>query len=117
MGLTGFWKRRTAPAVPVRDALVDRIEQALRELGWLHGEVGEPVAVTSAFGSEEMPFEQWLTQVFLPRLHEAKRSGQWPSRSQVAVAAMRNLDGVPETGTLLRLLAELDNDINAGTSR
>ncbi len=117
MGLTDFWKRRTAPALPVRDALVDRIEQALRELGWLQGKVGAPAAVTSAFGGDEMPFEHWLVQVFVPRLHEARRSGQWPPRSQVAVAAVRNLDGVPQTETLLRLLTELDNDINAGASR
>lgn len=111
MGLTDFWKR---PAVPLRDALVDQIEQALRALGWLQGPVGAPRHVDSPFGIDEMPFEQWLVQVFLPRLQEARRDGQWPPQSQVAVAARRNLDGQDECEPLLQLLAQLDHDINTG---
>lgn len=97
-----------------REALVDDIEQALRELGWVQGEIGEPLRVDSAFGAGEMPFEHWLARVFLPRLRQALRSGRWPPRSEVAVAASRNLDGQPGTGPLLRLLARLDDDINNG---
>ncbi|HFF5943547.1 MULTISPECIES: YqcC family protein [Stenotrophomonas] len=98
-----------------RAALVVPIEQALRALGWVAGEVGPPRAVTSAFGRDDgMPFEQWLAQVFLPRLHEARAAGQWPPRSDVAVAAWRNLDGQPGVESLLRLLAQLDERINKG---
>ena len=61
-----------------------------------------------------MPFEHWLAQVFLPRLHEARADGQWPPRSDVAVAAYRNLDGQPGVESLLRLLAQLDELINQG---
>jgi len=111
MGLTDFWKR---PPVPLRDALVDQIEQALRALGWLQGPVGAPRHVDSPFGIDEMPFEQWLVQVFLPRLQEARRDGQWPPQSHVAVAARRNLDGQDECEPLLQLLAQLDHDINTG---
>jgi uncharacterized protein YqcC (DUF446 family) len=94
--------------------LVDEIEQALRALGWVHGEVGLPLQVSTAFGAGEMPFERWLAQVYLPRLHEARRDGRWPTSSHVAVAAWRNLDGLPEAEPLLRLLARLDDDINKG---
>jgi uncharacterized protein YqcC (DUF446 family) len=91
------------------------IEQALRALGWVEGEVGHRVRWTSAFGSDDgMPFEHWLAQVFLPRLHEARADGQWPPRSDVAVAAYRNLDGQPGVESLLRLLAQLDELINQG---
>ncbi|MCF7750292.1 YqcC family protein [Bacillus subtilis subsp. subtilis] len=114
MGLPDFWKRPATPAVPLRDTLVDQIEQALRDLGWLQGAVGAPRHVDSAFGIDEMPFEHWLVQVFLPRLHEARRDRQWPSSSQVAVAARRNLDGQQDGEPLLHLLAQLDHDINTG---
>ncbi|RRU70130.1 MULTISPECIES: YqcC family protein [Stenotrophomonas maltophilia group] len=97
-----------------RAALVDPIEQALRALGWVEGMVGPPRAVDSAFGIDEMPFEHWLAQVFLPRLHEARADGQWPPHSNVAVAAYRNLDGQPGVEPLLRLLAQLDERINKG---
>ncbi|MCR1805005.1 YqcC family protein [Stenotrophomonas geniculata] len=98
-----------------RAALVAPIEQALRALGWVVGEVGPARTVTSAFGSDDgMPFEQWLVQVFLPRLYEARAAGQWPPRSDVAVAASRNLDGQPGVEPLLRLLAQLDELINKG---
>ncbi|WP_448141365.1 YqcC family protein [Stenotrophomonas sepilia] len=99
-------------------ALVDPIEQALRALGWVDGEVGPPRAVTSAFGSDDgMLFEQWLAQVFLPRLHEARADGQWPPRSDVAVAAYRNLDGQPGVESLLHLLSQLDELINRRAGR
>jgi uncharacterized protein YqcC (DUF446 family) len=111
MRLTDLWTR---PAVPARDALVDQIEQALRALGWLQGPVGPPRHVDSPFGIDEMPFEHWLVQVFLPRLHEARRDGQWPPQSQVVVAARRNLDGRDDCEPLLHLLAELDHDITTG---
>lgn len=96
-----------------RAALVDPIEETLRALGWVEGVVGPPRVVTSAFGSDDgMSLEHWLAQVFLPRLHEARADGQWPPRSDVAVAAYRNLDGQPGVESLLRLLAQLDELIN-----
>ncbi|MBK0053292.1 YqcC family protein [Stenotrophomonas sp. S39] len=97
-----------------RAALVAPIEQALRALGWVEGEVGAPRAVDSPFGIDEMPFEHWLAQVFLPRLHEARADGRWPPRSDVAVAALRNLDGQPGVEPLLQLLTRLDATINTG---
>ncbi len=97
-----------------RAALVDPIEQALRALGGGEGGVGPPRVGDSPFGIDEMPFEHWLAQVFLPRLHEARADGQWPPRSDVAVAAYRNLDGQPGVESLLRLLAQLDGLINQG---
>ncbi len=97
-----------------RAALVAPIEQALRALGWVEGEVGAPRAVDSPFGIDEMPFEHWLAQVFLPRLYEARADGHWPPRSDVAVAAWRNLEGQPGVEPLLHLLSRLDATINTG---
>lgn len=114
MGLTDVWKRPRSLARPVREGLVDQIEHALRALGWLQGPVGAPRPVDSPFGIDEMPFEHWLVQVFLPRLHEARHDGHWPPQSQVSVAARRNLDGQDECEPLLQLLAQLDHDINTG---
>ncbi len=109
----GWFDAAQPRAEDPRAALVDPIEQALRALGWVDGEVGPPRVVTSAFGSDDgMPFEQWLAQVFLPRLHEARADGQRPPRSDVAVAAYRNLDGQPGVESLLRLLSRLDELIN-----
>ena len=72
-----------------RAALVVPIEQALRALGW-------------------------VAQVSRPRFLPARAAGQWPPRSDVAVAAWRNLDGQPGAESLLRLLAQLDERINKG---
>jgi uncharacterized protein YqcC (DUF446 family) len=96
-----------------RDARLARqvasIEGALRELGWLSGPVGAPRAVTSAFGIGEMPFQDWLAGVFLPRASEAVATGAWPASSQVGTAAIRNLDGLPACDRLVGLLCEFDS--------
>ena len=110
-----FAALRRPRAEDPRAALVAPIEHALRALGWVVGEVGPVRAVTSAFGIDDgLSFEQWLAQVFLPRLHEARAGGQWPSRSDVAVAACRNLNGQPGVEPLLHLLSQLDALINKG---
>lgn len=95
-----------------RTELLVSIEAELRRLGVLQGPIEAPVEVRSAFGMNEMPFEQWLARVFLPRALEASSSGAWPAQSQVAVMAARNFDGQPEMGSLVRLLAEFDAQVN-----
>ena len=90
---------------------LDRIEAELRRLGFLVGEVGPPRAVTSAFGLQDMPFEYWLSHVFLPRAREAVALQRLPESSSVAVMAVRNLDGHPDTDTLIGLLGEFDRMI------
>lgn len=88
---------------------VASIEDALRELGWLSGPIGAPHAVTTAFGIGEMPFQDWLAGVFLPRASEAVATGAWPASSQVGTVAIRNLDGLPACERLVGLLCEFDS--------
>ena len=90
---------------------LDQIESELRRLGFLVGEVGPPRPVTSAFGLEDMPFEHWLSHVFLPRAREAIASRDLPASSSVGSMAVRNLDGNPDADTLIALLCQFDEMI------
>jgi len=87
---------------------LDDIEAELRRLGFLVGEVGPPRPVTSAFGLEDMPFEHWLSHVFLPRAREAIAEQSLPGSSSVGSMAVRNLDGHPDADTLIALLCQFD---------
>ena len=87
---------------------LDDIEVELRRLGFLVGEVGPPRPVTSAFGLEDMPFEHWLSHVFLPRAREAIAEQSLPGSSSVGSMAVRNLDGHPDADTLIALLCQFD---------
>jgi uncharacterized protein YqcC (DUF446 family) len=90
---------------------LDEIEVELRRLGFLVGEVGPPRTVTSAFGLEDMPFEDWLSHVFLPRAREAIAVKRLPGSSNVATVAVRNLDTHPDAQTLIGLLGDFDRMI------
>ena len=89
------------------------IEAELRRLGLLVGSVQPAVVVNTAFGGAEMPFEHLLVQVFLPRAYEAVKTHQYPVKSQVGTAAIRNFDGQHEYETLVTLLCEFDRVIEA----
>lgn len=84
------------------------IEAELRRLGLHTGPMQGAEIVSSAFGMAGMPFEQWLVKVFLPRAYEALDTNQWPPRSQVGIAAIRNFDGQDEFTFLVTLLCEFD---------
>ena len=90
---------------------LDEVEAELRTLGFLVGEVRPPRPVTSAFGLEDMPFEHWLSYVFLPRAREAIAGRDLPASSSVAAMAVRNLDGHPDADTLIALLYQFDGMI------
>jgi uncharacterized protein YqcC (DUF446 family) len=93
------------------------IEAELRRLG-LHADPIQPAeSVSSAFGMAEMPFEYWLVKVFLPRAYEALDTNQWPSQSQIGIAAMRNFDGQDEFAFLVTLLCEFDRIAEASSRR
>lgn len=96
---------------------LERIEAELRRLGVLVGPIQPAVAVNSAFGIGEMPFEDWLAKVFVPRAYEAASTDQWPPRSQVGVAAIRNFDGQDGYSGLVDLLCEFDLIVEAYGSR
>ncbi len=72
-----------------------------------------PDQVDGAFGGGTMPFEHWLARVFVPAARQAIRNGQFPARSQVGVAAVRNFDGRDEMGRLTELLGEFDALVEA----
>ncbi|MBC7750542.1 MAG: YqcC family protein [Candidatus Saccharibacteria bacterium] len=92
---------------------LDEIEAELRKLGFLDAFVGSPTQVRSAFGYQQMPFEQWLVAVFLPNARQALVSKDLPKSSQVSVAAIRNFDGYDEADTLISLLCGFDAAINS----
>ena len=92
--------------------LLDSIEAELRRLGYLQLPAVPVGPVTSAFGYNQMAFEQWLGQVFLPNARAAVASGELPASSQVAVAAYRNFDGFGEAENLVALLGRFDAAIN-----
>jgi uncharacterized protein YqcC (DUF446 family) len=89
-------------------AKLDQIESELRRLGFLAGEVGPARPVTSAYGLNDMPFEDWLAYVFLPRAREAVLSQRLPTSSNVGTMALRNLDTHPDAQALVQLLCEFD---------
>jgi len=92
--------------------LLDSIEAELLRLGYLKPSSSSTLSVTSAFGYGQVGFEQWLAQVFLPNARSAVAAGDLPESSQVAVAALRNLDGVEEAENLVGLLGRFDARIN-----
>lgn len=92
---------------------LEKIKAELRRLGALTGPLQSAVEVHSPFGMAQMPFEDWLAKVFLPRAYEAADTGHWPARSQVGTAAIRNFDGSDEYETLVGLLCEFDRRVEA----
>jgi uncharacterized protein YqcC (DUF446 family) len=92
--------------------LLDAIEAELRRLRYLVGNPERITGISSAFGYGQVSFEQWLGQVFLPNERAAIASNNLPHSSQVAAAAVRNLDGVDDADTLLELLSSFDAKIN-----
>jgi hypothetical protein len=72
-----------------------------------------PLSVDGAFGGSALPFEHWLARVFVPAARQAIRTGDFPARSQVGVAAVRNFDGREEMGRLTELLGAFDALVEA----
>lgn len=96
---------------------LEKIEAELRRLGLLAGPIQPAEIVSSAFGMAEMPFEHWLVKVFLPRAYEASDTNQWPPKSQVGIAAIRNFDGQDKYASLVTLLCEFDQIAEACSRR
>jgi len=92
--------------------LLDSIEAELRRLRYLIGEPDQLAGISSAFGQGQIPFEQWLGQVFLPNARAAIAANELPASSHVAGAAVRNLDGADEADVLIGLLSAFDARIN-----
>jgi len=88
--------------------LADQIEAELRNLGLWASHVPLSGRLASAFGADQLSFEEWLQAVLLPRLRDAGNSEGLPKSSSLAVAGVRNFDGIPNVERLLDLLAKVD---------
>lgn len=95
--------------------LADEIETEMKMLGLWNESLKTTNEVRSAFGAESLTFEEWLQSVFLPNLRQAANSNTFPNRSSMALAAIRNLDGLSGTENLIRLLTEVDSLIQGST--
>lgn len=70
-----------------------------------------------AFGSNTMPFEQWLQFVLIPRIHDiVKDQEEFPPESNLATYCIRSFDGNTEAGSLHQILFDLDDLINNSSS-
>ena len=88
--------------------LADRIEKEMKKLNlWSSGSTNQ-TRPTEPFGGPSLSFEKWLQFIFLPNLRKAGHGGSVPSSSEVATAAIRNLDGVADIDNLLDLLSTVD---------
>ncbi len=102
------------PSYDRAEWFAQRIERELRNLEvWRFEPLPEAAYESNqAFLADTMTFYQWLQFVLLPRIREViAEKGEFPSRSQVGVYAVRELDGLTEASELVSLLAEFDDFI------
>lgn len=91
----------------------DEIEAELKGIGyWQAGPLPpERAKFKEAFATDTMAFSEWLQHVFLPRVRECLKTGEFPASSHVAVQAIREYmmwGNEPETERLIDLLKEFD---------
>jgi uncharacterized protein YqcC (DUF446 family) len=86
------------------------IEDEMRRIGLWQSEPLRPdqLSFKQAFAMDTMTFSQWLQFVFLPRVREAAAGDRFPAGSSVAAQAVREFDGDPGAGDLIKLLSEFD---------
>lgn len=88
--------------------LADQIETEMRRLHlWRSAETGA-VKPSGPFGADSVTFEEWLQFTFLPNLRKAAATNTLPTKSKVAVAAIRNFDGLNGADLLIDLLSRVD---------
>jgi uncharacterized protein YqcC (DUF446 family) len=97
--------------------VADRIEGELKRLGLWSRRLSAETSPQAAFGADSLSFEEWLQAVLLPSLREAAVHGNLPTSSNLAIAGIRNLDGVPDVERLLSLLAKVDALAESTTDR
>ena len=86
------------------------IEAEMQRIGFWQAEPlkAEQYQFSEAFGMDTMAFSQWLQFIFIPRVKESAANNKFPSKSEVAVQAVREFDGVHEASHLVTLLSEFD---------
>jgi|GEM_PF-3760993 len=100
-------------------AIVGQLKEAMLDAGMWPGDkpAGE-IEVKGAFGSENMSFAQWLAWVLIPRVEAiVEERGAFPSESNVAAYAVRELDGVSGGQEVVGVLAQLDELVNGAGTR
>ena len=83
----------------------------MKDIGYWAEEPLSPEAYDfqEAFAMDTMAFSQWLQFVFVPRVKQiVEDQEEFPSRSMVAVQAIREFDGDEEADRLVELLSEFD---------
>jgi uncharacterized protein YqcC (DUF446 family) len=93
---------------PIASDLADEIEAELKSLGLWASHLASSVSIESAFGADQLSFEEWIQAVLLPRLRNIDIGGCLPNSSNLAIAGIRNFDGLPNVDRLLDLLAKVD---------
>jgi uncharacterized protein YqcC (DUF446 family) len=88
----------------------DRIEAEMRAIALWQASPLDPAKLNfeEAFATDTMAFPQWLQFVFLPRVRESVKTGDYPSSSQVGAQAVREFDGFWEANDLNTLLSDFD---------
>lgn len=106
------WIRRGPPPdYDAAEAKLAEIEAEMKRIGFWQTEPLPPdkYDFERAFGGDTMAFSQWIQFVLIPRVRELiETRGAFPPESQVAVQAVREFDGLPETERLQSLLREFD---------
>jgi uncharacterized protein YqcC (DUF446 family) len=92
------------------------IESEMKSLGiWSDTDAPSHDKASGAFGYGSLSFEEWLQFVFVPGLKHAARTGDVHGESDVAVAAIRNLDGIRGVERLIDLIAQVDAAVSNGS--
>lgn len=100
-------------------AIVAQLQETMMDAGMWPGDkpAGE-IEVKGAFGAENMSFAQWLAWVLIPRVEAiVEERGAFPSESNVAAYAVRELDGVSGGQEVAGVLAQLDELVNGSAAR
>jgi len=95
--------------------LADQIELELKELKLWNDHLQVDSKLVAAFGADQLSFEEWLQAVLVPRLRSTVDRGplSLPTSSNLAIAGIRNFDGIPGLDRLLGLLAKVDELVEA----
>src|ERR1043165_6839605 len=87
------------------------IETEMRQIGMWRSESLSPEQYQfhQAFAMDTMTFSQWLQFIFIPKVKEAAKANQFPTKSQVGAQAVREFDAIPAADRLVTLLSEFDD--------
>lgn len=97
----------------VPNQLADEIEAELRRLKLWNDQLSLRTIPRSAFGADQLSFEEWLQVVLVPRLRDVSAHHTVPTTSNLAVAGIRNFDGMANADTLIELLAAVDAHVQS----